>query len=54
MQPRGGGFLLALCLLGGAGLGAALGEGSLGILGGFAAGVLAAIGLVLHDRRRKP
>lgn len=52
MQPRAGGCLLALCLLLGAGLGALVGEGSAGVLIGFGVGVLAAVALMLWDRRR--
>lgn len=48
--PRGGGCLVALGLLGGATIGVAVGQGSLGILFGLAAGLLAALVMFLRDR----
>jgi uncharacterized membrane protein len=48
---RGGGILIALGLVLGAGIGTALGQPSQGLIIGFAVGVLLAIGLVLADRR---
>lgn len=50
-EPRGGGILIALALLAGGGLGAALGEGSIGILAGLALGIVAALALAWWERR---
>jgi UDP-N-acetylmuramyl pentapeptide phosphotransferase/UDP-N-acetylglucosamine-1-phosphate transferase len=49
--PRGGGVLIAFGLVAGAGVGAALGQPSLGLLAGFGIGVVLAIVLMLGDRR---
>lgn len=48
---RGGGILIALGLLLGAGVGAAMGQPSQGLIIGFGVGVVLAIALVLADRR---
>ncbi len=52
-MQKGGGIILALCLLVGAGLGVKLGEGSLGIVIGLGFGVLAVVLLGWADSRRK-
>lgn len=49
--PRGGGVLIAIGLVAGAGIGAALGQPTLGLLAGFGIGVGLAIVLMLGDRR---
>ena len=48
---RGGGVFVAFGLVGGAIVGILAGEPSLGLLSGLGLGVLAAIILVLRDRR---
>lgn len=52
-QPpqRGGGVLIALGLMLGAGIGTALGQPSQGLIIGFAVGVGLAIVMLLRDRR---
>lgn len=49
--PVAGGALLALSLLAGAVVGVALGQPSLGLLGGLAAGVIACLIVWRRDRR---
>jgi len=48
---RGGGVLIALGLMLGAGIGAAFGQPSQGLIIGLGVGVLLAIGVVVLDRR---
>ncbi len=48
-----GGCLLALLTLGGAGVGVAVHQASLGLLGGFALGVVAAVLVAVWDARRR-
>ena len=48
---RGGGILIALGLMLGAGIGAAVGQPSQGLIIGLGVGAAAAIALVLRDRR---
>lgn len=50
--PMAGGSLIALCLIGGVGIGIAQGQPTIGFLAGFGAGVLLALGVWLVDRRR--
>lgn len=50
--PRAAGGVLALCILGGAGVGVALGQSTIGLLGGFAIGGLIALLFWLNDRKR--
>ncbi len=51
--PRAaGGFLLALLTLVGAGIGVAVHQASLGLIGGFVVGALAAVGVAVWDARR--
>ena len=52
-MERGGGILLALGLLFGAGIGVAFGNGALGMVGGLVVGGLAAWGFARHDARRR-
>lgn len=52
-MQKGGGIILALCLLVGAGVGVKLGEGSLGIVTGLGVGLLAVVVLAWADNRRK-
>ncbi len=51
-SPRSGGAFLALSLLAGAGIGVALGQPTLGLIGGFAVGVLIALLIWLTDSKR--
>jgi UDP-N-acetylmuramyl pentapeptide phosphotransferase/UDP-N-acetylglucosamine-1-phosphate transferase len=51
-QSRGGGIFLILAILIGAVIGTILGEPSLGVMGGTAAGIAIALLLWLRDRRR--
>ena len=52
-RPRAaGGCLLAALTIGGALAGLAIGQASAGLLGGFAAGVVAAIAVALWDAKR--
>lgn len=50
--PRGGGAIIAIAIIGGAIIGLAMRQPSIGVLAGTALGVAAAIGLWLRDRRR--
>lgn len=50
-SPRGAGFLIALSLAIGTGIGIAYGQPTIGLLAGVAAGVLIAVVLWLADRR---
>jgi len=51
-SPRSGGAFLALSVLAGAGIGVALGQPTLGLIGGFAVGVLIALLIWLTDSKR--
>jgi len=51
-MQKGGGIILALCLLVGAGIGVHYGEGSLGIVAGLGVGLLAVVVLAWLDGRR--
>ena len=53
-MQRGGGIIIAGCLMGGAIIGVMLREGSLGIVIGFVVGVIAASIMAWRDSRRKP
>ena len=50
-EPTGAGALIALLILGGAITGGMMGQPSIGLLAGVAAGVLIAVLLWLRDRR---
>ncbi|QYE36199.1 MULTISPECIES: hypothetical protein [Sphingosinicellaceae] len=52
-MQKGGGIILAISLLVGAGVGVKLGEGSLGIVIGLGVGLLAVVVLGWLDSRRK-
>ena len=52
-MQSGGGILLALALLVGAGVGVHYGQGSLGIVAGLVVGVIAVIVVAWRDDRRK-
>lgn len=52
--PQAGGFLLAMCILAGAVIGAVRGQPSLGVLVGIGVGIVAAVALWLKDRARRP
>lgn len=51
-SPRSGGAFLALALLAGAGIGVALGQPTMGLIGGFAVGLLIALLVWLTDAKR--
>jgi len=51
-SPRSGGAFLALALLAGAGIGVALGQPTMGLIGGFAVGILIALLVWLTDAKR--
>jgi len=51
---KAGGCFLTLCILGGFGVGFAIGDPMKGVLIGTAAGAALAVGLWLIDRRRLP
>ena len=51
-MQKGGGILLALSLLIGAGIGVYFGEGSLGIVIGLGVGLLAVVVMAWRDNRR--
>lgn len=51
-MQRGGGIILTFTLLIGAGVGVAVGEGSLGIVIGLAVGLVAVVVLGWRDSRR--
>ena len=50
---RAGGAIIAFLTLAGALTGVKMGQPSIGMIAGFGAGVLIAIGLFLYDRRRE-
>ena len=50
-EPRAGGALIAGGTLAGAAAGIALGQATIGVLAGFAAGTLAALLVWVRDRR---
>lgn len=50
--PRASGFFIAVAVIAGAVIGARLGEPSIGVLTGAAAGIVLALLLWLIDRRR--
>nr|WP_295664000.1 hypothetical protein [Polymorphobacter sp.] len=52
-MQKGGGIILAISLLVGAGVGVKLGEGSLGIVIGLGVGLLAVVVLGWLDSRRQ-
>lgn len=52
MRRTGGGIFIAIGLIGGAILGVAYGQPSMGLIGGLVAGLLVAGGLALWDMRR--
>ncbi len=49
----GGGFILAITLLAGAGIGVHYGEGSLGIVAGLVVGLIAVVLVAWRDSRRR-
>ncbi|WP_019052610.1 hypothetical protein [Sphingobium xenophagum] len=51
-EPTGAGAIIALLILGGAIIGGMMGQPSIGLLAGVAAGVLIAVLLWLRDRRK--
>lgn len=51
-EPTGAGAIIALLILGGAITGGMMGQPSIGLLAGVAAGVLIAVLLWLRDRRK--
>lgn len=51
-NPRSAGAILALCVIGGAVVGAIQGQPTIGVLAGTALGVLIAVIVWLVDRRR--
>lgn len=53
VMQRGGGIILAVSLLLGAGIGVHYGEGSLGIVVGLAVGLVAVVLLAWQDSRRR-
>lgn len=50
-MQKGGGIIIALCLLIGAGVGIAVGESSIGFLGGLAVGIVIAAVMAWRDSR---
>lgn len=52
-MQKGGGIILALSLLIGAGIGVHYGEGSLGIVAGLGVGLIAVVVLAWRDSRRR-
>ncbi|MGI4876360.1 MAG: hypothetical protein ACRYG4_02605 [Janthinobacterium lividum] len=53
-MQRGGGIIIAVCLLVGAGIGVAVGQGSLGIVVGLVVGAALAGLMAWRDTRPKP
>ncbi len=51
-SPRSGGAFLALSVLAGAGIGIALGQPTMGLIGGFAIGILISLLIWLTDVKR--
>ncbi|MCA3255600.1 MAG: hypothetical protein INF91_08295 [Alphaproteobacteria bacterium] len=53
MERIGGGILIAIGLIVGAGIGIAYRQPSLGVVGGLVAGSIAALAVTIWDSRRK-